>query len=267
MRLVAIFLWLLFAFSPITEAASALIHNYEAIYFYYGYLVDLAINGDKRSIGPRCTPDPESHRSVCTVAEFVKSIMSDYDAARMRPSTLGDTTSPGDLDALAEDMLNWHYTNYALGRLVRGNEDRHSVLLRRVTNILNYARHNRPTVLSGNILAQAKLALLSVHAEREKDILQHKIREFRRIFPQAVVRKRTVFLENIVAFEDIDWAATAEATAQYTNENLAALLREMKRWCSNPGGQDREFLNHWRLLGSIRTQSDSLGSLASCMAL
>lgn len=164
------------------------------------------------------------------IGQYPTLQMSEYDAARMQPSTLGDTISPGNLDALAKDMLNWPYTNYEVNCLNRDNEARHSELLRRVTNILNYARHNRPTVLSGNILAQAKLVLPSVHVEREKDILRHKIREFCRIFPQAVVRKRTIFLENIIAFEDIDWAATAEATAQVTKtKNSANLLRKMNR--------------------------------------
>lgn len=85
MRVSITVLWILTILSHIVAAvqgSSQLTHNFENIYFYYGYLVDVALNGDSRTFGYRRTP---SSGTNCPFWEFIYSIEDEFTAAMLLP--------------------------------------------------------------------------------------------------------------------------------------------------------------------------------------
>lgn len=280
MRASLAFLWI-FAIVPRIAVAvrggSQLAHNYEAIYFYYGYLADVAINGDLRTLGVKCSP---TSGTVCTFLEFISSIESDFDAAVLpkdnelspEDSKLGATTTrPGDLKELATAMTRWKYNAYVANNLVLGGKKRHSELLVRTTEILINARDNHPTVLAGDILERAKKALVYVQAERETDSLQDKKKFFIAEHDGLVIVEKTVGLENeLVSFQDIDWQQSAVETASKYGRSQQSCLEGFEDFARHMTGNPNipsQFRDHLLILQSIRTQSDSLGSVESCRAI
>ncbi|OJK04634.1 hypothetical protein ASPACDRAFT_56093 [Aspergillus aculeatus ATCC 16872] len=272
MRTAIVFLWLLAFFSGNAFAqvvgGSALAHCFEAIYLYYGYLADIAINGDERTLGRQCTP---LTGTVCTVWEFIKSIETPFDAASLGDGGgIGDTTRPDDLLELAEAMYDNGFDRYN-SETMFGEYVKHTLVLEKATNILIAARDNHPEVLQGALLAKAKTALASAHAEREQDMLADKKSFVRDSFSGARIIEKTVSLEAaLLNYQDIDWLASAEATAAATNTNVQDRLdgfEEMGRNLATDQYDPEKLQIHVKIAQSIRTQSDALGSLATCKAL
>ncbi|KAJ6128012.1 hypothetical protein N7471_009229 [Penicillium samsonianum] len=272
MKSIVIFLGILTLFSRTVVAVvggSILAHCYEAIYLYYGYLADLGINGDSRTLGTGCHP---SKGTVCTVWEFIDSIETRFDAAKLGDGgTIGATTRPGDLEELADTMAKKgfnRYNDYAMF----GGPVFHSQVLLKATKILNDARNNHPNVLQGGILGQAKKALLYAQGEREQDTLASKRAAVQKDWGREdlVIVEKQVVLEGGVTFQDIDWRATAEASAIKSGKEFQRVLAgfvDFSRTMSRDEDVDAELRKHLRIVQSIRTQSDSLGSLAACKAL
>lgn len=278
MKIAFIFLGILTFFSRTVVAqavgGSKLAHSYEAIYLYYGYLVDVQVNGDSRSIGAQCKPT--GGRAVCTVWEFILSIQSPYDAAGTGDGgKIGAVTRPGDLEELANLMVEKNYNRYNAERMF-GTWLPHSRVLLKVTNLLTNARDHHPEALQGGLLADAKTTLVYIQAEREQDALQGKKEALRTSWAAGDVKdiiEKEVHLEGgLATFTDIDWYATAVASAERTKGDTLSILDGFedftRHWTEDNADSDvpKTTKDHLRILQSIRSQSDSLGSLAACEA-
>lgn len=272
MKTIVIFLGILTFFSRTVVAVvggSILAHCYEAIYLYYGYLADLGINGNSRTLGTGCRP---STGTVCTVWEFIKSIETTFDAAQLGDGgTIGATTRPDDLEELADTMAKNGFNRYN-DIVMFDKRVVHTQVLLKATNILNDARDNHPNVLQGGVLGQAKKTLLYAQGEREQDTLASKKAAMRVDWAKEdlVIVEKQVVLEGGVTFQDIDWRATAEASAIKSDKEFQSVLAgfvDFSKTMSRDEKVDLDFRNHLRIVQSIRTQSDSLGSLAACRAL
>ncbi|KAJ5965028.1 uncharacterized protein N7479_004904 [Penicillium vulpinum] len=283
MKLTFIFLGL-FAFLSRTVIAqvaggSTYAHAFEAIYLYYGYLVDMEVTGKYGELGSTCIPT--AGKSVCTVWEFIKSIQSRYNAAATGDGgRMGALTRPDDIPALADLLVEQNYNTYDSKRMFAETVP-HSHVLLKVTDILTNARDKHPTVVSGGILAEAKETLMRVHAERAQDTLQAKREafgiEFGRENMRHIVVDNVRMEGGVATYQDIDWDATAIAATEGTSYNAQSALdgyRDFTRhWTDHVEAMgDEEVIPdstriHLRILQSIHTQSDSLGSLAACRAI
>ncbi|KAJ6006734.1 hypothetical protein N7451_004678 [Penicillium sp. IBT 35674x] len=265
--------WIFAILSRIVGAVTGgtqLTHNFEAIYFYYGYLVDVAINGEDRTLGPECTP---SSGSVCSFWEFIHSIEEEVQATYLRPNeALGSTTRPDDLKELANAMTEWNYKTYTSTRLVNDGTRAHSTLLNKVTTLLNDARENHPAVLTGNILEQAKKTIAYIHGLRAEDLLPFKKVAFKEAWGEDMdfVDKTVSLDEDLFYFQDIDWDATAEENMKGTKFTKQDMLDGYSDFAKNM----RENVDveastriHLGILQSVRTQYDSLTSGAKCVPI
>jgi len=274
MRYSIFFLIALSLFSRVTVAViggSGLAHCYEAIYLYYGYLADIAINGDSRTLGTKCTPKTGT---VCTLWEFARSIEDPVYAAQLladdRLPPIGDTTRPDDLQDLAEQMLNSGYYDYDDDTMF-GKKVPHSKVLLIATNILIDARDNHPDVLSGGLLVQAKRSLLYAQAERENDTLADKKAALRKAYDPLQIVEKTEELEDVlITHQDINWEESAKATAKISKLDTMYVIEGFTDFAMNLGTDTsvpKTLRDHVRILQSIADQAKSLGSLASCKAL
>jgi hypothetical protein len=283
MKVAFIFLGL-FAFLSRTVIAqvvggSALAHAYEAIYLYYGYLVDMKVTGKSGELGSTCTPS--TGKSVCTVWEFIKSIQSTYDAAETGDGgKMGALTRPDDIPALANLLVQQNYNTYDLEAMSLGKVP-HSRVLLKVTDILTDARDRHPNLVSEGILAEAKETLMRVHAARAQDVLPAKRAAFGIEFGSENMKHIVVddvrMEGGIGTYQDIDWDKTAIATAKGTTLSAKDVLdgyRDFTRhWTDHVEAMgDAETIpdktrQHLRILRSVHTQSVSLGTLAACKAI
>ncbi|GKZ33831.1 hypothetical protein AbraIFM66950_003915 [Aspergillus brasiliensis] len=169
--------------------------------------------------------------------------------------TIGDTTSPGDLQELAQTMRDSGFDRYD-DMVMFGEEVKHTIVLLKSTDILIDARDNHPNDLPSGVLAQAKKALLQA-------------------FNRAQIRVKQVDLEaELITFQDIDWQATASATATATGKNTVQGRQDVlngfedfARGLAEDETVSEVLRQHLYILQQIRTQSASLGSLAACRAL
>jgi hypothetical protein len=214
MKVTVVLLGVLVAFAHNVVAAvggSMLAHCYEAIYLYYGYLADTAVNGATGTLGQNCVTKTGG---ACTLQDFLKSIMDPYSAEMLEDlGQLGDTTRPGDLLDLADAMAKAGYDDYDCKRMF-GDMMPHSRVIGTATDILINARDEHPSALDGDILLQAKKALLYVEAERAQDTLEDKKAAFRTEFSDGnqPIMEKTVYLdEELVKYQDIDWKESAKA--------------------------------------------------------
>lgn len=274
MRYSILSLFILTFFSRVAIAVvggSALAHCYEAIYLYYGYLADIAINGDSRTLGTKCTPKTGT---VCTFWEFARSIEDPVYAAQLvaddQLPAIGDTTRPGDLQDLAAEMLNSGFNRYD-DYTMFGKKVYHSKVLLTATNILIDARDNHPNVLSGGLLVQARRCLLHSRAERENDMLADKIKTFIKEFGKVKIVEKTEYLEDdLIVFQDIDWEESAKETAADQKSNELSVMEGFTDFGVNLGTDTnipKVLGDHVRIAQSIEAQTKSLGSLESCRAL
>ncbi|KAJ6063650.1 hypothetical protein N7499_012330 [Penicillium canescens] len=234
MKIAFIFLGILTFFSRTIFAQKAggskLAHSYEAIYLYYGYLVDVQVNKNSRTIGAQC--EPTGGRAVCTGWEFIRSIQTPFDAGALGDGgKIGAVTLPGDLKELANTMVE-----------------------------KNFNRYN-------------DIVMFRSKAEREQDLLQAKkeaVRgEWGPEFMRNIKEKQVVLEGGLATFSDIDWYATAVANAEQTKKEMLPILagfEDFARHMSEDSQVDKTTRDHLRIVQSIRSQSDSLGSLAACEA-
>jgi hypothetical protein len=275
MKIAFIFLGILTFFSRTISAQKAggskLAHSYEAIYLYYGYLVDVQVNKNSRTIGAQC--EPTGGRAVCTVWEFIRSIQTPFDAGALGDGgKIGAVTLPGDLEELANTMVEKNFNRYNDIVMFRSKFP-HSLVLLKATDILIDARDHHPEALQGGLLAGAKKTLLYIQAEREQDLLQAKkeaVRgEWGPEFTSNIKEKQVVLEGGLATFSDIDWYATAVANAEQTKKEMLPMLaglEDFARHMSEDSQVDKKTRDHLGIVQSIRSQSDSLGSLAACKA-
>lgn len=191
-----VLLGVLVAFAHNAVAAiggSVLAHCYEAIYLYYGYLADIAVNGATGTLSKNCVTKTGG---ACTLQDFLKTIMGEYSAQTLEDlGQLGDTTRPGDLLDLADAMADAGYDDYDSKRIFDKMVP-HSQVMGTATNILINARDEHPLALDGNILLQAKKTLLYVEAERAQDTLEGKKATFLSEFAgNPPIVEKTVYLD------------------------------------------------------------------------
>jgi hypothetical protein len=182
---------------------------------------------------------------------------------------LGHTTRPGDLLDLANAMANAGYDDYDCRRMF-GDMIPHSKVIGTATNILINARDEHPSALDGDLLVQAKKALLYVEAERAQDTLEDKKAAFRAEFSdgnQPIVEKTVYLDEELVTYQDIDWMETAKAVKLEGDQTWASIYEGYKDFAtkmSRDPAVPEVLKKHLRILQSIRMQSDQLGTLAQC---
>ena len=270
MKVTVVLLGVLIAFAHnvvAVKGGSVLAHCYEAIYLYYGYLADIAVNGATGTLGKNCFTKTGG---ACTFQDFLKSIMGEYPAQMLGDlGQLGDTTRPRDLLDLADAMANAGYRDYDDMRMF-GKDVPHSQVIGTATNILINARDEHPSALDGDILLQAKKALLYVEAERAQDTLEDKKATFREEFGngnQPIVEKTVYLDEELVTYQDIDWMESAKAVKLQAGQTLETVYEGYKDFATNMS-QDpvvpQTLKNHLLILQNIRMQSDQLGTLAQC---
>ncbi|KAJ5861299.1 uncharacterized protein N7529_008609 [Penicillium soppii] len=81
--------------------------------------------------------------------------------------------------------------------------------------------------------------------------------------------KQVVLEGSLATFSDIDWYATAATTAEQTKKETISILagfEEFARHISEDLQVDQDTRNHLHIVQSIRSQSDSMISLAACEA-
>ncbi|KAJ5884118.1 uncharacterized protein N7473_011004 [Penicillium subrubescens] len=189
---------------------SLLAHCYEAIDLYHGYVADMAVNGATVTLGQTCVTKTGG---ACTVQDFLKSIMDPYSAQMLEDlGELGHTTRPGDLLDLANAMANAGYDDYDCRRMF-GDMIPHSKVIGTATNILINARDEHPSALDGDLLVQAKKALLYVEAEHGN---------------QPIVEKTVYLDEELVTYQDIDWMETAKAVKLEGDQTWASIYEGYK---------------------------------------
>ncbi|OOQ88846.1 hypothetical protein PEBR_11700 [Penicillium brasilianum] len=195
-------------------------HCYEAIYLYYGYLADTAMNGPDEKLGQQCRG---SDNNVCTFLQFLRNTMSAYRAAR-----LGDLQELGDRigdtiygqDVLVNAMFESGYDDYDSVRMF-GRKVPHTRVLEFATDILMDARDKCPAALAGGILAKAKEALLHTEFLRAEDTLSDKKASFQSIFSisGSDLKLDDVFSDQIPgSYKDIDWKGTASNVGKTPEE-------------------------------------------------
>lgn len=273
MRLTAILISILAvsANNLVSAGFSTYAHCYEAIYLYYGYLADTAMNGPNGKLGQQSRG---SDNNVCTFSQFLRNIMSEYRAAGLRDlqglrDRIGDTIY--DQDVLVDAIFESSYDDYDSVRMF-GRKVPHTCVLEFATDILIDAGDKYPAALAGGILAKAKEALLYTEFLRAEDTLSDKKASFQSIFSisDSDLKLDDVFSDQIPgSYKDIDWKGTASKVGK-TPEEVKDLEDRFTNFVNNLNRDLRvpkELRSYTYILQRIRVQSDQLGDIAACRSV